>query len=316
MAVDVVVTGLGMITPLGADAPSTIAAWRAGHCARRALVPELAGTSFAAEEVAVLPDPPVDLRFRNPRLLKFTSTAGVLGCVAAAAAAADAGIAGRFAPERIGLFAGAGLSSAALDEVQPMIARSLDERGAFSSRLLGSRGLSASHPLLAFKILPNMAPCLVSMMENIKGPSLVLTPWEDQTASALIEAWSAVAGGEVDCALAGAADDAANAATVVYLRHSGRLNQEEFVASAAAYVVFERAESAIQSARRIYCRVPRMMVSLSTAPGRDPLAGRMGRTFAAAPAVLFALGCVDPGTTVAMTGTDARASRAELEPAS
>ncbi len=291
MAAEVVVTGVGMITPLGMTAKQTAAAWRGGVCAQRCRVTELADTAFSAEEVAAIAYPPLDT-IRNPRLLKFTSTAGILGCIAAAEAAKDAGIAERFAPERIGLFAGAGLSTAGLDEVRPMIAKSLDEQGAFSSRLLGSRGLAASHPLLAFKILPNMAPCVVSMMENIKGPSLIFTPWENQTAAALVEAWYAVANGEVDCALAGGSDDATNPASLGYLRQSGRLGKGEYAGSAAAYVVLERASTAIES-DHTYCRIAEMRVARTVTPGCDPLGERMGRTFAAAPAVLLALSCVD-----------------------
>jgi len=307
---EVVATGIGMVTPLGPDALSTIAAWRRGEVVCRSRLPELAGGPYEQAEAATFTLPPVDGRVANPRLLKYASTAGVLGCLAAAEAARDAAIRERFRPERIGLYAGSGMAASSVGESVPMVARSLDENRQFSAALLGSRGIGATNPLTAFKILSNMAPCLVSMMENIQGPSLIFTPWEGQTAAALWEAWSAVASGEVDCALAGAAEEATNPACLVHLRSSGRLRENEFPAAAAAYVVLERRETA----RRAYARIRSMDVICNGSAACDPLATRMGRTFAAAPAVLLALGCADP-CALSLTGTDGCRFTAELEAA-
>jgi len=47
---EVVVTGIGMVTPLGATAAATVEAWRAGRNASRRTIEELAGTSLKRTE--------------------------------------------------------------------------------------------------------------------------------------------------------------------------------------------------------------------------------------------------------------------------
>jgi len=226
-------------------------------------------------------------------MLKYMSDAAVLGCVAAHEALQDAGVPGRFAPERIGLYAATGLAAANVQDVSTMIDASIDPQGKFSCRLLGERGLSATNPLLSFKILANMPPCLISIIEGIKGPNFIFTPWEGQTAAAILEGWLAVRAGEVDCALVGAADAAAYPSTFVYLRQAGILQTHEFPGSGAGYVVMETRESARQAERRVYAGLTHVRLQPSAGhPVVDPLAARIGRTFAAAPAILLGLACM------------------------
>jgi len=226
-------------------------------------------------------------------MLKYMSDAAVLGCVAAHEALQDAGVPGRFAPERIGLYAATALAAANVQAVSTMIDASIDPQGKFSCRLLGERGLPATNPLLSFKILANMPPCLISIIEGIKGPNFIFTPWEGQTAAAILEGWQAVRTGEVDCALVGAADAAAYPSTFVYLRQSGVLQTQEFPGSGAGYVVMETRESARQAERRVYAGLTHVRLQPSAGhPVVDPLAARIGRTFAAAPAILLGLACM------------------------
>ena len=236
-----------------------------------------------------------------------------LGCVAAHEAAAEANMQRRFQSERIGLYAGTGLAVARIEEAVPMLRESTDENGRFSCRLFGERGLAATNPLLSFKILANMPPCLVSIIEGVKGPNMIFTPWEGQTGHALLEAWRAVSEGEVDCALAGGADAPAHPFTFVYLSQAGLLGEDEKPANGAAYMVMERAESARRDRQRVYARVARMDVKASGEGLHDPLAARMGRSFAAAPAIASCLACQIPGTPTSLCGADGQEFRAEVE---
>ena len=261
-------------------------------------------------------------RLGGRRMIKYMSEAALLGCVAAHEACEDARIRERFPPERIGLFAATGLASASLKDLLPMIRESVGEDGRFSCRLFGKRSLAATNPLLSFKILANMPPCIASMIEGIKGPNLIFTPWEGQTAAALLEAWRAVATGEVDCALAGAADNAAHPATVVYLKQSGLLADGEYPSAGAAYLVMEPAATARQNARHIYAQIAAMDTRPSNGTTYNPLALRMGRSFAAAPAILLALACrsLDAPDGLAgilpvrLCGVDRQEFRAEVGP--
>lgn len=310
---DVVVTGVGMVTPLGATAQETAERWVRGVDACRQPLKELAGTPLEDAPVAVLPAFDPAERLGGRRMLKYMSQAAILGCVAAREAAKDAAVRSRFRAERVGIYAGTGLAAASVCDVEPMVQASLDADGRFSCGLLGQRGLSATDPLLSFRILANMPPCLVSILEGIKGPNLIFTPWEGQTGAALLEAWKAVATGEVDCALAGAADSAAHPATFVYLRQRGLLQPNECPMSAAAYVVFERAESAAQHDRHAYASVKSLGLGQADGAARDPLAARMGRSFAAAPALLLALACAVRLTAIAVSGVDGQEFRASLK---
>ncbi len=278
-----------MVTPLGATAEESAAAWLSGRSARHRPSPQLAGTPLDAAEVGELPQLEPAKRLGGRRMLKYMSEAALLGSLAAGEAAAEAGLSRRFPPERVGLFAATGLAAASVDDVLPMIQASIDEAGQFSPRLFGQYGLSATNPLLSFRILANTPPCLVSIIEAIKGPNYVFTPWEGQTAAALIEAARAVASGEAEAALAGAADSPAHPSTFVFLRQAGLISEGQRPASAAAYVLFERADSADRDGQRIYARVADMALQPSDGPVRDPLVPRLGRSFAAAPAILLAL---------------------------
>ena len=313
---DVVISGIGMVTPLGATARASALAWREGRAASRRTVPELAGTPLAGAEVAALPPLDAAERLGGRRLLKYLSAAGILGCVAAREAAAAARIAERFAPERRGLFAATGLAAASLRDVEPMVARSIGTDGRFSIRLFGERGLPQTNPLLSFKILANMAACIVSIQESIKGANCIFTPWEGQAGAALLEAWLAVRDGEVDCALAGAADDATQPMTVVTARRDGHLGEGELASAGAAYLVLERAETARRDGiTACAVLVAPGLAACDDAPV-DPLAGRLGRTFAAAPAILVGLACFELArpTSVCLVGADGHRFTAEVRP--
>ena len=88
-AESVVITGVGMLTPLGATAAATAQAWQAGLSAVRARRDELKGTLLAHQDVAVLPPFDAAQRLGSRKMLKFMSEAAVLGCLAAREALAD-----------------------------------------------------------------------------------------------------------------------------------------------------------------------------------------------------------------------------------
>jgi 3-oxoacyl-(acyl-carrier-protein) synthase len=310
---NVVVTGVGLLTPIGATTSDCAQAWYNGESARRKPLQELLGTPLEDVGVAILPEINIVERLGSRRMLKYMSDAAILGCLAAREALEDAEAKTRFSPERIGLYAATGLASANIHEVQRMVEESIDENGQFSCRLLGGRGLSATNPLLSFKILANMPPCLISIMECIKGPNFIFSPWEGQTGAALLEAWRAVATGEVDCALAGAADSAAHPATFVYLRQAELLRNGEYPASGAAYLVFERLETASKDEKRIYAYIKDMLLTPSDEGISDPLSGRIGRTFAAAPAILLGLQSLAGKSRFSICGVDRQKFEVELE---
>jgi 3-oxoacyl-[acyl-carrier-protein] synthase II len=285
----VVITGIGMVTPLGATNSETVNSWQAGNRAVYAKSELLKGTVLESQETAQIPFFDPAKRLKNRKMLKFMSRAAAMGCVAAHEALEDANACRRFPVENIGLFAATGLAAIDMSEAMPMISASLGDDGNFSCYKLGSLGLLAANPLLSFKILANMPPCLVSIIEGIKGSNLLFTPWEGQAGAALHEAWQAVASGEVDCALAGGADNATVPTVIAYLRKAKLLREDECASSGAGYVVMERHSSALRDHRRIYSKIIDIKISHCNGLAEDPIAKRIGRTYAAAPAILLGL---------------------------
>ena len=302
-----------MITPLGATADETAAAWLQGQNARCETIEDLCGTELEGAQAAVLPEFNPMERLGDRRMMKFMSDAALIGCVAAREAMEDADAAKRFAPERTGLFSGTGLAAARVREVIPMVENSIGDTGRFSYRLLGERGLAAANPLLSFKVLANMPPCLISVIEQIKGPNFIFAPWEGQTAAALLEAWKAVRSGEVECALAGAADYAGHPATVVYLKQSELISDGEYAAPGAAYLLLERRETAERGECKVYGEITVIEIESINGCTVDPLAKRMGRTFAAAPAILTALAFMTSQSDISCSGVDRQEYHAILE---
>lgn len=309
---EVVVTGVGLIGPLGTTAREFAQAWQNGSAAVRHPLRELASTPLEAEAAAHVPPFDAAARLGSRRMLKYMSPAALLGCVAAREALTEAAARERFDPWQIGLYAGTGLAAATVDDVKTLIQESIDEHGKFSCRLLGARGLAATNPLLSFRILANMPPCLISVIEGIRGPNLIFTPWEGQTAAALLEGWWAVATGEVACALVGAADTAAFPSTFVYLRQAKLLEKNEYPACGAGYVVLETEATANRDGRPIHARIRAMDVTSSGTGVADPLSPRIGRTFAAAPAVLLGLAALCGWPSMSISGVDRQALHVEF----
>jgi len=291
MSDSVVITGVGIVSPLGVGANESAQAWRDERPVGRRTLPELLGTPLEGTEVASLPQFDLEAAVGGRRNLRYMAPAAALAYIAASEAMNDAEARGRISSEEIGLYATTGAASADYNEIAPVVQRSIDDDGRFSCVRFGAQGLPDVNPLLSFRLLGNMPACLIAILEGIRGPSLVLTPWEDQTCAALAEAWQDVASGACGGILTGAASWVECPVAVATLRKTGRIDTTSFLASAAAFVFLEREDSALDG-RHVYARITNMSLSGSTGARVDPLAHRIGRTGTAAPAALLALAAV------------------------
>ena len=283
------VTGSGVVTCLGASREATLAAIAQGRSVRGQTSPCLANTPYAdclaAQEDAI----DIDAHITNRRMRKFMSRHAELAAAAARQALAEAAPLERgIAPERIGLYAGVGLAAVDIRASGGLLRKSLDENGAFSQAAFARDGLRAIHPLWSFHTLANLPACIVSVLESIKGDNGIYTPWEDQTAFALVEAAHALDRGDVDCAVVVASDTPEHPASLVELAAAGHLAPGEIAAPGAACLVLERPDVSPQS--RPFSLIANMRLRLENAPRPvDPLAPLIGRTVAAAPLLLAAL---------------------------
>lgn len=276
----VAVTGLGLINPLGGNTAAVLSAWKHGKSAQPQTLSAVAGTPLAERQVFQTQVPPVPGR----KLAKYCSVVGALALTSAQEAAQQANLQ-RYNGSQVGIFSAAGLAEAAWDNVVPLIEHSLNLQGNLDVHRLATTGLDACHPLLSFRLLPNMPTCLVAMHLGLCGPNAVFTPWEEQASEALSAAWRAVSEGRCQACLCGGADHAAHPMTLLYLIRAGLLNAADIPASGAAWLVLESEARALQDSIPILAVLPECPENISD----NFLRPRLGRLFAAAPATALAL---------------------------
>src|SRR5215472_9900206 len=114
----VAITGIGMITPVGLDAPTSWANLLAGQNGVRP-IRQFDASGFPVRIGAEVRDLPAEAALGDPKLLKFASRSHRFALAAAAEALADAGI--RPLPvnrHRWGLSVGAGMLGVGFSELQ------------------------------------------------------------------------------------------------------------------------------------------------------------------------------------------------------
>lgn len=202
----VVITGIGMVTPLGKE-PTEIL--------RRIQAEESAATptGFSPDAFAC----PVWARVENfqpqayvseVKLVRLMNRDAQFAVAAAHLALKDARVkvGADYPPEEIALFGATGLAGLPLAEVAPLIKASAGAAGGFDLARFGRTGLRAVNPTLSFKILSNMPICFISICENLQGVNAIYTPWEGQGAQAIAAGVSALQSGDARCALVGGCD--------------------------------------------------------------------------------------------------------------
>jgi len=288
-APEVRITGSGLVSALGASQKTTLAAVKAGEVVQGKPFSFLVGTPYSDCLAAQEPDPGSCIADR--RMRKFMSRHAELAAVAAREALEEADLPARgIASGRIGLYAGTGLAAVDIAVSTKLLCASLDEDGAFSVDRFNRDGLRTIHPLWTFHTLANMPACIVSVLEGIEGDNGIYTPWEDQTAFALLEAAHALYEGTIDAAVVVASDTPSHPASMVGIASSGFLAPGEIAAPGAACLVLERPDTT--APMRPFSRLSNLCLCASekeNAPPIDPLAPIIGRTLAAAPLLLVIL---------------------------
>jgi 3-oxoacyl-[acyl-carrier-protein] synthase II len=211
-----VITGLGVVTPVGHGAAPF---WEA-LCAGRSGVRPI--TSFDA---SALParfggeirdfDPLAYVEKSQRKRLKVMARTIQFAVAAARLAADDAGLgAAPPDPERFGVVFGAGTIPGNLADVAPAARVSLDG-GRVDFRKWGSEGLPLIPPTWMLNHVPNMVACHVSILHDARGPCNTVTQTGVASLLALGEARRALRRGRADLFLAGGADTRINAISFV-----------------------------------------------------------------------------------------------------
>jgi 3-oxoacyl-[acyl-carrier-protein] synthase II len=213
-----VITGLGIISPIGLDRSSFWNALREGRTGIRAI------RSFDASSLPARIGGEIEgfdarnyVEKKERKSLKVMSRSIQLAVAAAQQALDDSGI-GRslLEPTRFGVEFGAGLIASELEELGVASQISANcQPGVVDLEKWGAQGLASMPPLWMLKYLPNMLACHVSILHNAQGPNNTITENEVGSLLALGEAFSILRRDLADYMLVGGADSKMNPLSMV-----------------------------------------------------------------------------------------------------
>ena len=213
-AVRVVITGVGLITPLGNNKEAfweRLAAGRSGigpiTCLPAAALP----VNFAAEarDFTGHIDDFGPLEGEQKKLirkgLKVMCRECQMGVAAAQRALADAGLGlGKCDPERSGVVYGSDYMVTMPDEFSAGIVDCLDGERRFHFSRWATQGMAKMNPLWLLKYLPNMPASHIAIYNDLRGPNNSLTQREASGNLAVGEAFRVIERGHADVMVAGA----------------------------------------------------------------------------------------------------------------
>lgn len=253
-----VVTGIGLVTPLGNGLAANVEALSSG---RSAVAPAKAGEGPPGWNFARVPDFDPRPYFRVPKAIKLADRRTRMAVAAASMAIADAGIAaGELDPERLGVIVGTSGSDLQADELGRAMAGER-ERAAGDIAWFAERILSDLNPLWLIVNLPNMVSAHVAIQLDAQGPnSVVMTDWIAGL-QAIEEGAEWVRAGEADAVLAGGAESGVLPFVMSSYAQAGRAGApgdgpaELALADGAAIFLVEDEGRARARAARIYGEV-------------------------------------------------------------
>ena len=258
---NIVITGVGMVTPLGHDASIVLHGIGDGKTAA-APPTTFDPDSFACRVCAEIPDFDAEQYFPENKTLRMMSDDAQLAVVAGKKAMEDAGIEvdRDYNSDDIALFGSTGLASVPIDEIKRIVSNAAGDDGQLDMNRFASVTLKRLRPVFSFKLLANMPVCFVSMFENIRGPNGIYTPWEGQGAYALIRAACEIAAGRAKCAMAGGCDSRTSLISFLTLQQYGMLDSWKsgrglIPGQGSAFLILEDQQAAMKRDARIYARL-------------------------------------------------------------
>jgi 3-oxoacyl-[acyl-carrier-protein] synthase II len=217
----VVLTGMGVVCPLGLDAPSFAQALRAGRSGVRAI------RSFDAGALPVRIGGEIDgfdarnyLEKKDRKQLKMMVRTIQLGVAAARLAVDDSRIdLAAIDPARFGVCFGTGTIPGELIDLALATRASLDEStGKIDLHRWGRDAMPTIPPMWMLNHCPNMQACHVSILHNARGPNNTITQSAAASLLALGEAFRIIERGAAEIMLTGGADTRIN--PISFLRYS------------------------------------------------------------------------------------------------
>jgi 3-oxoacyl-[acyl-carrier-protein] synthase II len=222
----VVITGIGLVSPLGSTKESL---WEALHQGRSGVGP-LTAVSPGAVPVHVAAEAkqftgeiedfgPLEKEQKKQirKALRVMCRECQMGVAVAQLALTDAAIeVGTIDPDRMGISYGTDYMLSLPEEFNEGIRQCLNNEGIFEFPRWGLEGLSKMSPLWLLKYLPNMPASHVAIFNDFRGPSNSLTLREAGSNMAVGEAYQIIRRGNADAMLCGATGTRLHAMKIVH----------------------------------------------------------------------------------------------------
>ena len=200
---EVVVTGCGVVTPLGADLDCFLSSLRAGDSAMRQLSVE---TQFGRHWYVASVDGFDARQYVQPRKaiklicseVKHAFGATMMACEAAKLTP------GAIDPDRLGVCFGSEMIYSEIFEIQELMRHAATADGV-DYDVWGRSFMSHIYPLWMLRGLPNMAACHASIALDARGPNNSIATDETASLTALHEAYLQIKRGRADAMIVGGA---------------------------------------------------------------------------------------------------------------
>src|SRR5262245_51189311 len=167
---EVVITGLGVVSPIGIGIDAFTDSLRAGRSGVRP-IQLFDASGFPVRIVAEVVDFDPKAYVRPRKSLKVMSREIQFGFAAADMAMAAAVLQqGQAEPDRFGVVFAAEMIYCGLDELEAVYRRSMAE-GKFDFGRWGEAMMSEMYPLWLLRNLPNMVACQIAIVHDARGPN-------------------------------------------------------------------------------------------------------------------------------------------------
>jgi len=206
---DVVITGVGVVSPIGIGRARV---WES-FCAGRSGIRRLSLNDASASPIRIGGEvPDFDPRAQSvPRKsLKVMARDAQLGVAASILACEDARIRpGSLDPDRFGVILGADRICSSLEHSEPPY-RACMVDGHFDFGRWGTEGMAVTFPLSFLRVLPNMIASHISIVHDARGPNNTIHHAEVSSLLAVSEAAQVIQRGMADVMIAGGASSQTN----------------------------------------------------------------------------------------------------------
>lgn len=322
MRTRVVMTGAGVVSPLGHSLAATRDALARG---RSAVGPVTAfdASGFAARQSAEVRDFDPRPSFATPKAIKMTDRSAQFAVVAAKAAREASGWSGGDLSRPLGVLMGTSGHDLLIEDIAAALGEDPSQRAVTDIAWCAERLMSGLPPLWLLTVLPNMISAHVAMQHAAAGPCSTLMSSDAAGLQAIGEAAEWIRAGDADAVIAGAADSAVNPFVCMAFEQAGVMDalgegagvfflerRDQAVARGAcilaevlAYASAGRGRAACDRAIATVCAEGgvaterlRWTVGDVTFPGvpHVSLTGQMGHALAAAVPVALAVALTDP----------------------